>query len=184
IQEVMKVIRKIQPEAEIIECINGSVNSERILNGQHFDYDKAMNSSIIQKVLRRNESGESCDDEYGISSFVFEERKPFDRDKFAAFIEESFPEEIIRSKGYIWFDDDPVHVQLIETAGRNASVIEYSNWVDAFDEKDKQEVFDNYPEVMDEWDDTYGDRMNQIVFIGKGYNKNLIKEALENCIVS
>jgi len=182
IAEVKKAIRAVQPEAEFLECIRGKVNADRILNGRKFDYDKAMNSSTIQKVLKRDEAGLTCDDEYGITSFVFEERKPFDREKYMQFMAEDFPKEIIRSKGYIWFEDDPVHVQLTQTAGRNASVNEFSNWVAAFDDHDRQEVFDNYPEVLDEWDPTYGDRLNQIVFIGRGYDSETIKKRLLECI--
>ncbi|MCR5214553.1 MAG: GTP-binding protein, partial [Eubacterium sp.] len=183
LKDVKNVIKSLQPEAEIIEAVQGKVSADRILNGRKFDYDEAMNSSIIQKVLKRNNAGQTCDDEYGITSFVFEERKPFDRDKFMTFLEENFPHGIIRSKGYIWFNDDPMHVQLMETAGRNASVFEYSNWIAAFNEKDKKDVFDNYPEVRDEWDEEYGDRLNQIVFIGNQYDKEKIEKQLVECCV-
>ncbi len=183
LNRVKAAIRSIQPEAEIIECVEGNIDEDRILNGQKFDYERAMNSSVIQKTLKNNEDGKDSDSECGITSFVFEEKKAFDRAKFMQFLEMEFPEEIIRTKGYIWFKDDPVHVHLVETAGRNASVTEYSNWVDSFDEDYKKEVFDNYPEVLEEWDETYGDRMNQIVFIGKKYDKAKISRDLEACIV-
>jgi uncharacterized protein YutD len=75
-----------------------------------------------------------------------------------------------------------MHVQLMETAGRNAAVSEFSNWVDAFSEKDKAEVFEAYPEVLDEWDPVYGDRMNQLVLIGKGYDKEEVKKKLNECL--
>ncbi|MBO4807427.1 MAG: GTP-binding protein [Lachnospiraceae bacterium] len=183
ISKVREAIRRIQPEAEIIESIKGKVAAERIISENKFDYEKAMNSSIIQKALKRSEEGGTCDEEYGITSFVFEDKRPFDRDLFTAFIEEEFPEEIIRTKGYAWFADDPVHVQLIETAGRNASITEYSNWVAAFDEADKEDVFANYPEVKDDWDEKYGDRLNQIVFIGRGYSKEAIRATLNKCLL-
>ncbi len=182
ILRVKDAIRKLQPDAELMQAIKGKVSAERILDGKKFDYQTAMNSSIIQKVLARNEAGETCDDEYGITSFVFEEKRPFDRDRFMKFLSEDFPETIIRSKGYIWFADDPIHVQLVESAGRNAAVTEMSNWVAAFDEKDKEEVFQYYPEVKEAWDETYGDRMNQVVFIGRDYDKGKIREILSSCI--
>lgn len=98
------------------------------------------------------------------------------------FVEKEYPDEIIRAKGYIWFADDDMHVQLFEQSGRNASVSEVSNWVASFDEKDKKEVFDNYPEVLESWDEVYGDRMNQIVFIGRGYDKEKVINSLNQCI--
>lgn len=177
--EVKNTIRHFQPEAEIMQSIYGKINADRILQGQKFDYMKAMNSSTIQKALKKKAEGEECVEEYGITSFVYEEKRPFDREKFLDYLEQDYPDGIIRAKGYVWFSDDDVHVQLFEQAGRNASVNEYSNWVAAFDEKDKQEVFQYYPEVLEEWDEEYGDRMNQIVFIGRGYNKDEITEKLE-----
>ncbi len=177
--EVKNTIRHFQPEAEIMQSIYGKINADRILQGQKFDYMKAMNSSTIQKALKKKAEGEECVEEYGITSFVYEEKRPFDREKFLDYLEQDYPDGIIRAKGYVWFSDDDVHVQLFEQAGRNASVNEYSNWVAAFDDKDKQEVFQYYPEVLEEWDEEYGDRMNQIVFIGRGYNKDEITEKLE-----
>lgn len=181
LEEVRKIIRHFQPEAEILQSIRGKINAERILNGQKFDYDKAMNSSTIQKALKRKLDGEECEEEYGISSFVYEEKRPFDRERFMDFLE-NYPESIIRAKGYIWFADDDMHVQLFEQAGRNASVTEYSNWIAAFEEKDKQEVFDAYPEVLEEWDERYGDRLNQVVFIGRDYDEQEITLKLNDCL--
>ena len=121
-------------------------------------------------------------DEYGVTSFVYEEKRPLDYDKFMNFMEQNYPLELIRAKGYLWFADDDIHVQLFEQAGRNASVTELSNWVAALPEEDKKEVFENYPEVLEEWDEKYGDRMNQIVFIGKNYDKQKILNALDACV--
>ena len=121
-------------------------------------------------------------DEYGVTSFVYEEKRPLDYDRFLAFMEQDYPKELIRAKGYLWFWDDDIHVQLFEQAGRNASITELSNWVAALPEEDQKEVFENYPEVLDEWDENYGDRMNQIVFIGKNYDKEKIISALDSCV--
>ena len=183
IEQVKKVIRQFQREAKIVECTEGKVSPDMIFAGDKFDYNKVMNSSAMQAALAREKAmDEGCVDEYGISSFVYEEVRPFDREKFAEFVESFYPENIIRAKGYIWFSDDDVHVQLFEQAGRNASINEVSNWVASFTEEDKQEVIKNYPDVMDEWDDTYGDRLNQIVFIGKGMDKAKIIEILDDCV--
>ena len=181
--EVRKVIRQFQRKARIIECIEGKVSPGDIFSGDKFDYNEVMNSSAMQAALAREKAmDEACVDEYGISSFVYEEVRPFDREKFADFVESFYPENIIRAKGYIWFSDDDVHVQLFEQAGRNASINEVSNWVASFNEEDKQEVLRNYPDVMDEWDETYGDRLNQIVFIGKDIDKARITSMLDACI--
>ncbi|RKM60820.1 GTP-binding protein [Butyrivibrio sp. XB500-5] len=182
-ESVKKVIRQFQRKAEIVECVYGKVNPDRIFKGSKFDYDEVMNSSAMQAALAREKAmDEGCVDEYGISSFVFEEKRPFNHEKFSAFVEENYPENIIRAKGYIWFSDDDIHVQLFEQAGRNASISEVSNWVAAFDEKEKEEVIRSFPDIMEEWDEIYGDRLNQIVFIGKNIDKERIISMLNECI--
>lgn len=84
----------------------------------------------------------------------------------------------------MWFSDDDMHVQLFEQAGRNSSITEVSNWIAAFPPEEQKEVFKEYPEVLMEWDDILGDRMNQIVFIGKEINEEKIREQLDGCTVS
>lgn len=182
-EEVRKLIRTFQKKADIIKSIRGKVNPERIFSGSKFDYEEVMNSSAIQQALAREKAHEeSCMDDYGISSFVYEEIKPFDYEKFMKYVEEGYPEELIRAKGYVWFEDDDIHVQLFEQAGRNASISEVSNWVSAMPLEEQEIVFENYPEVLESWDNKYGDRLNQIVFIGKGYDKEEIKRKLSECL--
>ena len=182
LDEVKKVIRDIQKDAEIIECVNGVVSPEKILQGKTFDFESVMNSSAIQKALKREKKLDGIMDDYGITSFVFEDRRPLNYNRFMDFVEQDYPETMIRAKGYVWFSDDDIHVQLFEQAGHNASVSEVSNWIAAFDEKDKKEVFEAFPEVEEEWDEKYGDRYNQIVFIGRNYDKDKIIAKLEACL--
>ncbi len=181
-EEVIRMIRKLQPEARIIQAVRGKVNAGRVIRKERFDYEKTAESSVIQKTLRRKTERKEDDNECGVTSFVYECRQPFERERLTGFIEEEFPEEIIRTKGYVWFTDDPTHVYLMETAGRNASLTEYSNWVAAFDETEKEQVCSAYPEILEDWDEEYGDRMNQLVFIGKGYDREEICRKLDACL--
>ena len=156
----------------MIECVNGNVDLELILNREDFDFEEIEAYSAVQKALNscEHDDEKACVDEYGISSFVFEEKITFNRDSFQKLIED-YPEELIRTKGYIWFSDDWNHVQLFEQAGRNASVTELSEWVSAWPEEELEKVVEDFPDIKDDWDETYGDRCNQVVFIGKGYEK-------------
>jgi len=184
IEEVRLSLRALQREAEIVETIHCKINPNHIF-GHRFSYDKVLNSSMMERTLahaRKHEEENEEEDEYGISSFVYEERHPFDRDSFSAFVAQDYPEEIIRAKGYLWFADDHMHTQLFEQAGRNASINEVSNWVAALPQEDQNFIFQNYPETKDSWDEAYGDRLNQIVFIGKGYNRAEIERMLDDCL--
>ena len=183
IEEVTKAIRDIQSEAEIIPCINSEVDTDKIMHGKEFDYHAVLASSSVQRALNTNEptDKEACMDEYGITSFVFEEARPFDRDKFMDLVDE-YPKELIRTKGYVWFADDDVHIQLFEQAGRNASVTELNEWLAACPQEELDAMFQNYPDLKDDWHEVYGDRINQLVFIGKGYKKSDILARLESCL--
>ena len=152
IEEVTKAIRDIQSEAEIIPCINSEVDTDKIMHGKEFDYHAVLASSSVQRALNTNEptDQEACMDEYGITSFVFEETRPFDRDKFMDLVDE-YPKELIRTKGYVWFADDNVHIQLFEQAGRNASVTELNEWLAACPQEELEVMFENYPDLKDDW---------------------------------
>jgi len=181
--EVKEGLRALQQEAEMIECVNGDVDLDVILNREDFDFDEVEAYSAVQRALNNCEHDDekACVDEYGISSFVFEDRRPFNRDSFNKLLEE-YPEELIRTKGYIWFSDDWSHVNLFEQAGRNASITELSEWISAWPEEQLNRMLEDYPDIKDDWDDTYGDRWNQVVFIGKGFEKAQIVKQLYNCV--
>lgn len=181
--EVKEGLRGIQQKAEMIECVNGEVDLDVILNREDFDFEEVEDYSAVQRALNNCEHDDekACVDEYGISSFVFEERRPFNRDAFNKLIEE-YPEALIRTKGYIWFSDDWEHVQLFEQAGRNASITEVSEWISSWPKEELDKAVSDFPDIMDEWDETYGDRYNQVVFIGKGYEKAEIVKLLYDCI--
>ena len=183
LEEVKSGLREIQQEAEMITCIHGDVDPDVILNREDFDYDAVEEFSAVQRALNKCEHDDekACVDEYGISSFVFEEMAPFDREKFNHLVEE-YPTQLIRSKGYIWFSDDWKHVQLFEQAGRNASVTELSEWISAWPEEELAPVVADFPDIKDDWNETYGDRCNQLVFIGKNYEKADILKLLTACV--
>lgn len=183
LSEVKAGLRGIQQEAEMLCSVQGNVDLDTILNRPDFDYDEVEGFSLVQKALNNceHEDEKACVDEYGISSFVFEERRPFDRAAFNRLVEQ-YPEALIRSKGYIWFADDWKHVQLFEQAGRNASITELSEWMSAWPEEELQPMLQDFPDLKDDWDEDYGDRLNQVVFIGKNYEKADILKRLYECI--
>lgn len=183
LEEVKTGLRGLQQKAEMIACVQGNIDLDVILKREDFDFEEVEAYSAVQQALNNCEHDDvkACVDEYGISSFVFEERKPFNRAAFNKLVEE-YPQELIRSKGYLWFSDDWKHVQLFEQAGRNASITELSAWVAAWPKEELDSVVKDYPDILDDWDDTYGDRCNQLVFIGKGYEKADIVKRLYECI--
>lgn len=183
LEEVKTGLRQLQHKAEMITSTYGDVDLDVILNAGDFDYDEVEAYSSVQTALNNCEHDDekACVDEYGISSFVFEEKRPFNREAFCKLVN-SYPQSLIRSKGYIWFSDDWDHVQLFEQAGRNASITEMSEWVSSWPEEELAPIVEDFPDLKDDWDEVYGDRCNQVVFIGKGYEKADIVKLLYECI--
>ena len=183
VDELKSVIRTFQNEAEIYETTFGNIDPKLIFSGTKFDYDKVHNSSALQRALDREEQMEELyEDDYGITSFAFVDPRPFDYDKFIDLVSYRFPEQLIRGKGYMWFKNDDVHVHLFEQAGRNSSVTEVSNWVASMPPEEQEKVFEEFPDLKAEWHEKYGDRLNQLVFIGKDYNKDAFVKDLKACL--
>lgn len=183
IEKVIKTIRNFQPKAQIIKAENAKVDPDLIVTNKKFDYDQVDSSSAIQRAINSlDDDPTACFEEFGIKSFVYEDKRPFNREKFNKFLNTIDPEQIIRAKGYMWFSDANEDVQLFESAGRNASIMEVSFWVASLDEEQQKNVLENNPDIKESWDENFGDRMNQIVFIGKNYDEKEIKKLLSECL--
>jgi G3E family GTPase len=183
LKEVKDELRGLQREALMIPCVNGKVDLDVLLSGEDFDYEEVLASSSVQRALNEGvtDDDKACVDEYGITSFVYEKKEPFNRKAFERLVDE-YPRTIIRTKGYIWFSDDPDRIQLFEQAGRNASITKMTEWVSAWPKNELDAILKEYPDICDDWDEKYGDRLNQIVIIGKGYKKADFVKLLNDCI--
>lgn len=184
--EVEQIVREFQTRAPIIRSVNGAVDIDQIMTTEPFNFEQIDSSSAIQKAINSlsepDRAAQGCTGEYGISSFVFEEKRPFNRERFTDFVNNRYPKELIRAKGYIWFSDADQDVQLFEQAGRNSSVMPVSYWIDALVEEQKKAYLEQNPDVKESWDEEFGDRENQIVIIGKGYDKEAVKAELIKCL--
>ena len=125
------------------------------------------------------EEGEA--EEYGISSFVYYRRKPFDMDKLEKWLND-FPKEIIRCKGIIWAQDDNNMSYVLEQAGKQIQMYENGRWYASATEKQLKEFLKQNPDLTDGWDEKAGDRMIKLVFIGKDMNKHDICDSLDKCL--
>ncbi|MEE0874951.1 MAG: GTP-binding protein [Ruminococcus sp.] len=121
-------------------------------------------------------------EEYGISTFVYQNVKPFDKDKFEAFIFQSWPKEVIRAKGLFWIIENPNVAYIFEQSGKQKTATDDGDWIAALPEEDKNEILAMNPDIAAEWDPVYGDRINKLVFIGRKMDKEGIIRALDACI--
>ena len=207
---IKSIIRAIQPTAEIIETNYCDVDFDKILNTRLFDFDRTATSAAwIQEVEDASHHHDHDDDddddddehehhhhdhdhehgdhdhlaEFGIDTYVYYARRPFDLGMFDEFVAAHWPKNVIRCKGMCYFAEEYDMCYLFEQAGRNATVTGYAIWIAAMpDSVDKKELMANYNDEYFAWDEKYGDRMNQIVFIGKDYDEAEVRRQLDDCL--
>ena len=124
--------------------------------------------------------GES-EDEYGIGTFIYFRRKPFDRQKLDEFAAK-WPKNIIRCKGLMWFADEPEMAWVFETSGRQIQAGYTGQWIAAAPEKEQKKLLAQNPEIAKEWDEVVGDRMIKLCVIGQKLDKKAISAELDKCL--
>lgn len=127
--------------------------------------------------------GEGEVEEYGIGTFVYYRRDPFDRQKLEEFLNNKFPKSVIRSKGIVWFSDENETSYVLEQAGKQIQASDAGLWVATAPEAEKQQIIRESPEILEDWDEKYGDRMVKLVFIGRNMDKEQIIKDLDSCLV-
>ena len=126
--------------------------------------------------------GEGEAEEYGIGSFVYYRRRPFDMAKLRTWLNNSFPENVIRCKGIIWIDCDNDMSFVLEQAGKQIQMSENGRWFASAPKKQLEKFVKDDPSIMDNWDEKVGDRMIKLVFIGRELDKVAISSELDTLL--
>ena len=182
---VRDIIRALQPKAQIIECDYGEVELDRLLDTGLFNYESVSASAAwISEVekgadVENEEEGET--EEYGIGTYVYYNRKPFDINKFDDFVAKRWPIGVIRAKGMCYFTDDTDVCYIFEQAGKQISLKNAGQWYATMPREELEIRLKTDPELQRDWDPLYGDRMQKLVFIGRNLDRKAIKEALDFC---
>lgn len=186
-----QIIRHLQPKAEIIECDYCDVDLDKIINTHLFDYERVATSAAwiheIERIATDDEEHEHHHDEgeaeeYGIGTFVYYRRKAFDINKFDHFVARKWPKSVIRAKGICYFSDQRDMSYLFEQAGVQQKLSESGLWLATAPHDELQQMLAQDPGLLHDWDDTYGDRMIKIVFIGQHMDKSQIIRDLDDCL--
>ena len=177
-------IKKLNQSAKIIETTYSEISPKEILNTSLFNFEEAEQSAGWMEELEKDEHTPETE-EYGISSFVFRSKKPFDPVRFWDYLQNKFPTSIIRSKGLFWLSSRPDQALVWSQAGGSLKAEGAGVWWASmlFHERIKYLPFvENQKQIESEWDKLFGDRKNEIVFIGQNMNEKLIREELELCL--
>lgn len=226
LDRIKKIIRALQPKAEILECNYGDVDFDKILHTGSFNFEKVITSATWIRELEghhdedeheheeeheheheehehhhydhdheeeeeghhhhghhhhhHHDEGEA--EEYGIGTFVYYRRPAFNLENFDHFVATKWPKNVIRAKGVCYFTDEPDMCYLFEQAGQQKTIRQAGKFYATMPENELQRMLDTDPTLRRDWDETYGDRMQKIVFIGQNLDKEEITRLLDECL--
>ena len=222
LKKIRAVVKKLQPNAKVIETTKCAVDLSQILGTNEFDFEKVYESAGWVAELNKadaegydedearghhhhdddddddhdehehhhhhhehkheGDSG-SDDDEYGIGSFIYYRRIPFDRQKLDK-VASAWPKNIIRSKGIMWFDDEPDMIYVLETTGRQIVAGISGQWLATAPKAEQEAILAQDPEMKKNWDEKLGDRMVKLCIIGTHLDKEAISKQLDSALAN
>lgn len=166
--------------AELNEDDDDDDDDEEEHHHDHDDDDDEDEHEEHHHHHHHHDEGEAL--EYGIDTFVYKSRRPFDRLMFEDYVSATWPESIIRAKGMCWFSNDRDMAYLFEQSGRQKTLSEMGRWIASAPLKKQKELLADNPDSQKNWDETYGDRENKIVIIGHNMDKDKIIADLDKCL--
>jgi G3E family GTPase len=178
-------IKKLNPGAKIISTQFSKVQLNHVLNTGLFDFEEAQNSAGWQKELEAGTHTPETE-EYGISSFVFRSQRPFHPLRLWKYLNEEYPSGIIRAKGLFWLASRPNDALNFSQAGGSSRLERAGVWWASmpFNERIRYQSFlDNQSYIEGKWSKTWGDRLNELVFIGQDLDKDTIIADLRKCLL-
>lgn len=228
LDRIKKIIRALQPKAEILECNYGDVDFDKILHTGLFNFEKVVTSATWIRELEGHHDEDEHEHEeehehehehedhehhhhdhdheeeeeghhhhghhhhhhhdegeaegYGIGTFVYYRRPAFNLENFDHFVATKWPKNVIRAKGVCYFTDEPDMCYLFEQAGQQKTIRQAGKFYATMPENELQRMLDTDPTLRRDWDETYGDRMQKIVFIGQNLDKEEITRLLDECL--
>lgn len=184
LERLERILRALQPEAKLIRTTNGVLDPVDILNTGRFDFERVSESAGWLKELELGHENHTPEtEEYGISSFTYKRKRPFHPMRFVEWCDQ-MPDSIVRAKGIIWSARHQDVALLLSQAGSSAKIEPVSYWVAALSSTQQQDVFQQSPEVLEDWDEEFGDRLTQLVMIGIDLDKEEIIKQLDSCLLT
>jgi G3E family GTPase len=180
VARIEALIRQLNPEARLIRTVRGVVAPREILNTGRFDIERAAASTGWARELRGEHTPET--EEYGISSFVYRARRPFHPQRLWDLIEQGV-EGLIRSKGFIWLATRMDFCGGWSQAGCSLTIERTGYWFDALPHDQWPDDAETLEWVEAVWRDPWGDRRQELVFIGQDMDHAAVSAALDACLL-
>ncbi|WP_312393153.1 GTP-binding protein [Chryseobacterium sp.] len=179
-------IQKLNPDAKIIQSEFSKVNPKEVLNTGLFDFDKAQASAGWQKELESDHHTPETE-EYGIGSFVFRDNRPFHPLRLWEYLSKNYPQGALRAKGLFWLASRPHDALNFSQAGGSFRLEKAGVWWCSMpmNQRIQYESFmENQSYIEERWDKNWGDRINELVFIGQDLDKEQMLQDLETCLIT
>ncbi|MFP3363714.1 zinc metallochaperone GTPase ZigA [Pseudoalteromonas sp. SIMBA_148] len=182
LNKLTAILNTLNTQANIIPISNGHININEVLNTGLFNFERAQQAPGWLKEMRGEHIPET--EEYGISSFNYTARRPFDPEKFYNFLHstEQFG-KLIRSKGYFWLATRPLFCAQWSQAGGIAHYGFAGMFFKAIPQKDWPTEPDLLADINNKWVEPFGDMRQELVFIGQSLNKQAMIKALDDCLL-
>ena len=177
-----KIIRSLNGDAKIIETNHSVVDADDILNTGLFDFEKAHDHPMWAKELYGFEDHVPETEEYGVTSFVYRARRPFVPEKVHAVLNGALP-GVIRAKGHFWIATRPDWAAEFSLAGALSSVRPLGTWWASIPEERRPQHESAQAYLKANWQEPWGDRRQEIVFIGSGIDWPALKARLDAALV-
>lgn len=178
-------LKKLNPNADLIETNFSKVDPKSILNTGLFDFEEAEASAGWIEELNKEEHTPETE-EYGIGSFVYRSTLPFDPERFWQYFQTRFPPNIVRSKGLFWIASRPDQALIWGQAGGSIRTDSAGVWWCSMPFSKRIQFLsfiENQDEIEAKWDSTFGDRKTEIVIIGQNLDEDQIRQELDACLV-
>lgn len=183
--ELKAIVRSLQKDAVIVEATQGKVDLREVLDTGRFDFMKAYNSAAWIEAMEHPEEHDDPEVlEYDIQTFVYHRRQPFDQAAFQNFVENHWPDCVVRAKGVLWSNLNPDMCYLFEQAGHQMRLTENGLFVDSAPEEEKRQILAETPEIMDQWDPEVGDRETKLCIIGRHMDCEAVAAKLDELLTT
>ncbi len=181
VERIEAIIKQLNPEAKSIRTVRGRVAPREILDTGLFDIERAAASPGWVRELRGEHTPET--EEYGIGSFVYRARRPFHPQRLWSLIEQGI-KGLIRSKGCIWLATRMDFCGSWSQAGCSLTIDRTGYWFDAMARDEWPDEPETLEWVQGNWADPWGDRRQELVFIGQELNHKEVTTALDACLLT
>lgn len=180
---VRQLVASLNADARIVTADQARVPLDEVLATGRFDAEEAENHPLWAKELYGFASHRPETEEYGIESFVYRARRPFDPARFHRFLTEGGLAHVLRAKGHFWLATRPDFVAELAVAGRQTNVSRMGRWWAAVP-RNRWPADDRFEQhVRQHWDQVWGDRRQELVLIGIGMDEESLRRRLDDCLV-